>query len=496
MKKKLLRWTAVMLLVLGTLITLFYAVENWRGARAWEILETELRQRNEPMTPDEILPVAVPDSSNGALLPIWKEIFESEEATEKGIIDGSKPRISGLFFKFKPNRQTQLRKGWAYDITLPIQSYATDSPEKSAFEWTEERKVLAEEVVVSLNQAFFRWPLQYGDFYLMKTPQYGELRDTAAFFQLRSVAFLDKGKSDMAYQDVRILVGLANTTKDTPFLISRLTRLSLEQVVVETIWEGLLRHAWNAEQLKEMDGLLEDFQPLTEARRGYGEERVSFVQMQLIVDSDVSKTISSLYYEQKNVSNVEHLITLLYFKLRPEGWRNQERVLAAEETLKTQDWLQTTIEQGAIPSSLESLAPELFVRSKGFWAQTLFIAGRIKKPLATGAMQGISQQCGKFVEMQVLLTQCRTAIAIERFRMDQKRLPSSLDELVPHYSSQVPLDIWNGKAMTYVAKDEKTYVLYAVGWNGTDDGGYTSKVTKKGDWVWPSKPGLVEVRDK
>lgn len=64
----------------------------------------------------------------------------------------------------------------------------------------------------------------------------------------------------------------------------------------------------------------------------------------------------------------------------------------------------------------------------------------------------------------------RTAAAVERFRLEQGRLPDELRELVPDYLEAVPRDPCDGKPLRYGRTDEG-YTIYGVGSDGKDDGG-------------------------
>ena len=111
---------------------------------------------------------------------------------------------------------------------------------------------------------------------------------------------------------------------------------------------------------------------------------------------------------------------------------------------------------------------------------------------------------------------CRTMIAVEKYRLDNNKLPDSLKELVPEYLSSIPIDPFDGKQLKYrkgdidkirfvkmkfpeIKKDEFTipdfdsmkkdrygvspdgmeevtvkcpgYILYSVGSDGVDDHG-------------------------
>jgi hypothetical protein len=63
-----------------------------------------------------------------------------------------------------------------------------------------------------------------------------------------------------------------------------------------------------------------------------------------------------------------------------------------------------------------------------------------------------------------------TSVAIERFRLDAKRLPQSLDELAPRFLPAVPTDPFDGQPLRY-RRLAKGYLIYSVGQDGQDDGG-------------------------
>ena len=64
----------------------------------------------------------------------------------------------------------------------------------------------------------------------------------------------------------------------------------------------------------------------------------------------------------------------------------------------------------------------------------------------------------------------RTALAIERHRLAAGKIPERLDDLVPKYLEQVPIDPFDGQPIRY-RRTEPGYVLYSVREDGQDNGG-------------------------
>ena len=75
---------------------------------------------------------------------------------------------------------------------------------------------------------------------------------------------------------------------------------------------------------------------------------------------------------------------------------------------------------------------------------------------------------GEQGEMRLL----QLELAIQAWRSTYNELPDSLNDLIPQYLDEIPLDPFSeaGSLLQY-RRSEDGYVLYSVGYNGTDDGG-------------------------
>ncbi len=89
---------------LATLIGLFYAVENWRGKRAWEKCRRELEARGEVLDWNAYIPAPVPDEQNIFKAPKMAEWFVKESWT--GAFSGnlSQSRNTNAPFNVVPPR--------------------------------------------------------------------------------------------------------------------------------------------------------------------------------------------------------------------------------------------------------------------------------------------------------------------------------------------------------------------------------------------------------
>jgi hypothetical protein len=76
-----------------------------------------------------------------------------------------------------------------------------------------------------------------------------------------------------------------------------------------------------------------------------------------------------------------------------------------------------------------------------------------------------------------------TALAIERYRLKEKKLPETVEALVPGYLSQIYIDPFDGKPLRY-KRTEPGYMIYTIGEDGVDDGGLGPIKGRTYDWTF------------
>ena len=78
-------------------------------------------------------------------------------------------------------------------------------------------------------------------------------------------------------------------------------------------------------------------------------------------------------------------------------------------------------------------------------------------------------------EAETLRRLAVTALALQRFRLFRGNYPEALDELVPALLPQRPIDFMDGKPLRYRPTDGNHFVLYSVGLDCIDDGGWMTR---------------------
>ena len=91
-------------------------------------------------------------------------------------------------------------------------------------------------------------------------------------------------------------------------------------------------------------------------------------------------------------------------------------------------------------------------------------------PVTSSLVASIRGQIEMDTRLIANLRAARTALAVERYRLDTGRLPEKPGELRPRYMEEIPEDPFDGKPLRYKRLDNG-YVIYSIGPDGKDDGG-------------------------
>ena len=136
------------------------------------------------------------------------------------------------------------------------------------------------------------------------------------------------------------------------------------------------------------------------------------------------------------------------------------------------------IENVTLPHYLET-AGELIAAVKLPWPEALEKVNDLYKPkrtipyysrleaMATPRLESIFQAAARGTARNRLAD---IALAAQRYRLANGRLPEALDDLVPDFLFAIPLDPFTNEPLHYVPTDDG-FVVYSVGVDRKDDGG-------------------------
>lgn len=499
---RLLLVLGVLFLGLVFLVVILFALENWRGHRAWTECKQELEAKGEKLDWEAFAPPAVPDDQNFATTPFFTSMrFESGgpgnsgDPWPKDYTDAQKEadRISRKSSARKGAAgerrlidlvawQKAFRKVRGDDAPPAAREVATDpaaARAAAAREVLEGLKVcdpILDELRTASKRPQSRFPLQYDlpNPAVILLPHLAKIKATVNLLQIRTAAELAAGQSDAALEDVKLMLYLTDSIKDEPFLISHLVRIACFQITANAVWEGLAERKWSGAQLPQLQALFQKPDFLASAQQALRGERAFGLRCIEYLRRAPQQAMSEMM-DPGAGDLVGGFITRTRWVM-PSGWFAHEE---ANYTRMFQELLASDADvqrRRLDPVALASKQHELEVRWRVPWKALLQhrIFGGLLLPALGNAYP-------KFAAAQTSADQAVIASALERHRQANQQFPDKLEALAPAFLDKLPLDVITGELMTYRRAPDGQFLLYAVGWNATDDGGAPGK---DGDWVW------------
>ena len=505
----------------ATLIALFYAEEDWRGWHTWNQFKHEWEAKGEKLDYARIIPPAVPDEQNFALTPVVASCYETYFDKSGHEV---KPRNTNVVDRFSilswrdisyENQREKVPEfaGWQAAQKVDLQAWQaffrspppTNSNLTNSFPIASQPQMPADDVLLALSKydsvieeirqasqlPYSRFPLTYEseDAFSVLLPHLAALKTSERAIRLRTVAELQKNQAELAVEDVRLGLYLANTIRTETFPISQLVRLSMVEIALQPVWEGLAEHRWSASQLAALDEELAKLDFLTDGQRALKAD-IFFSGVEadyLRRHRDYATQFAQVGFRYPMDARFKFAI----YRFMPGGWFYQSALKNGRMQMEylpavnhdTKTISPALIRQADVAANrAASFFDPLDALRKMFNEDFLFMGNFLKK-IAAG---------------QSSVDLARTAIALERYRLAHGEFPEALDALAPQFIAQVPHDVIGGGPLKYRRTADGQFVLYSIGWNETDDGGVvvnqksrdprdesSSKVDiSQGDWVW------------
>ncbi len=317
-------------------------------------------------------------------------------------------------------------------------------------------------------------------------PHLAIVKQTVVLLRLKAVAELAAGHSEQGLQDVLLALRLTDSARSEPTLLSQLVRVATLEITMQPIWEGLAARRWSEPQLQTLQATLQSMDFIADLQHALEAEKVwGNLTIALFRDHQSPASFSSLVSEDGSpaawIKEVDKAIGDA-----PRAWFDSEQrtfnriydqrmfpgIDVAARRVDSR-----RIDENARETERELRGDKTVVQDHRAFAKA-FVVPPGKVHLKLAGAQGS-------VNLAVV------ACALERHRSATGAYPKTLSGLTPRFLPKIPHDVVNGEPLHYGLNDDGTFLLYSVGWNGTDDGGEVAFIAsgqsperKEGDWVW------------
>ncbi len=490
------------------LLGLFFAEENWRGKRAWESCQRELSAKGVELDWLKFAPAPVPDEQNFAMTPFLAPLFDfnlrplqpnqklwrDTAGVERAQHFGANLLSADKFGRIAPIKlEGQLTDFGATVLALRKQSNSPAGPAPlfasrtaaaaAVLDAIKDYQPVLDELQVASRRPYSRFNIAYDteDPMTIFLPHYRVLQQVGKVLEFRASTELALAKPDLAFDDFRLMLFLADAIRAEPFLIAMWARANLLAMAEQLLWEGLAQRLWSAPQLREAQAQLHEINLLACLALGLQAERAAYGNQLFRYIRTHKVAFRGIVASDPSAGSLSYLLA------GPEGWFYQEQVVF-------QQLFQTRVADifhagvghmnpRAIDESRKALERDL--AGSALWHHN----GMSK--LLLGNLLDLFEKAA-LAQTQIELAEA--ACALERYRLARGAFPETLDALVPQFADALPLDAC-GHPLKYHLIAASQFLLYGVGWNETDDGGTTvmnkegtAPAPDQGDWVWPPYP--------
>ncbi|HTL54369.1 MAG TPA: hypothetical protein VL361_01765 [Candidatus Limnocylindrales bacterium] len=491
-----------------TLVALFYAVENWRGRSAWQNFKRGREAQGERFDFAELTPRPVPADQNFFESPLWNDLHFTQ--TKAGVTWSDTNWGNHVIFNvFGPQgANSPTTGGWPKAQHVDLAAWQTfyrgtnnlfeakNGAPTNYFPIAAEPQTPAADVLLALSKfkenrellraassrPHARFWINWDAGPAMLLPHLARLKATSQYLSLHATAALKAGDKATAMEDLQMLFRLMDSVREEPILISHLVRLAVEQIALQTIWEGLADRQWSEADLTLLQSELGHLDFLADYKTAMvGEKACNLWVVDYIRKSGLTgwNELVSTEHEASSRGDVEKFLTGATFELIPGGWFDQNKLSLCRFH-----------EQYILPAANEQqhrIDPVKVRQSEAAVSKRSSSPYDILRKLYLPAYGKAAE---RFARGQSSVDLARTACALERYRLAKGQFPETLDLLAPQFIEKLPPDVITGAPLKYHRNADGNFTLYSVGWNETDDGGKTvatkqgSPDPDRGDWVW------------
>ena len=500
MAKKLLIFGGgfIGLIVLGVLYW------NWSAAREWQRLKADLEAKGETFDLQRLLPPAPPEDKNFGAMPPLKDIAlvldSDSDKGEPAARRAAFPRISlqiNAYNRDKLSLQSGVERGVPANLTMVADEHrsigALKMPVSSgnaAGDLLAGIKATAPVLALLCepsNQPESQFTPALASRHWatpsisQKVPHFDAVQNASRLLQLQAIAAAHANEGRVATDSLIAMTNLAKGMAQEPGLVAHLDFLTITSMTHAALWEGLNRRVFSIDQLADLQASLKDYDGREALLYALRTEMLGRVEA--VYDLKTTRWKSGF-----DGINGEPTIIV---RMVPDGWFDQNaRHLVFHEWTYMIEPLKTGCLRSAVikADSLNTLQMAADPPRIAFLVSDLLL-GSEHTAIERAALEQSRRDLGS------------VAVALERFFALHRAYPENLSELVPSILTSPPLDRTSGKSVQYHRTEDGRYMIWAPGFDGSDDGGRVSIDPKtgdlpssirrsdyKGDWVWQYTP--------
>jgi hypothetical protein len=368
----------------------------------------------------------------------------------------------------------------------------------------------AELRAILTNAAVLDFNLDYSNVLDLQLSHLSKLKAAEVVVSETAMQSLYRKDYSEAWPDLCAAVDLIRLHDNEPLEISQLVRCALLNVAIGATWEALQENNWTDAQLSELQSkweatdLLTLLEPSMARERAYGIEALAAMRRSsnMVFGGIMFSGGGTAGNSGSWMDDMRQEIKDLYNRY-PRFWKWKSAWSYEEELYYLQ------IETAAVDASRKITPTGAFVPTFNEFRHQATNIDRMY-PDADDHFSQFHLSSSFFNHNFTSLAERETArrllvtvLALKRYHLQHGAYPANLNELVPNYLKQVPMDFMDGKPLRYRLRPDGDFLLYSVGEDGEDNGGDASPVENgiiknwlnARDAVWPRAATAAEVAE-
>jgi hypothetical protein len=348
--------------------------------------------------------------------------------------------------------------------------------------WSDQYVPAFNDIREALKRPYAILPGDYSQPYEMPIPNFVVMRALAQTLAQRAQCYLLLGEPDKALHELTLIPEVCRILEKPPTgqpetLLEAMINVAITGLYMEVVQQGFQRHAWQEPQLAALQEQLAQINLPPYVFEAFREEPARASR-----DAEIIPLQRWFSLTPKGTTSWP---TKVMVWLMPHGWVYQNIIIVIQ--------LEQLAGSGFDPAS-GIVSPETFDRNMKKMQTTLEHHSPYHL-LADIAIPNYSKAWQTTAYDQTIVNEAQIACALERYHLAHGEYPETLDALVPQFLATIPHDLIGDQPLHYRRTDDGKFLLYSVGWNGTDDGGEDPPHNQygvptdftKGDWIWPVK---------
>ncbi|MEZ0274875.1 MAG: hypothetical protein ACAH88_08215 [Roseimicrobium sp.] len=482
---------------------------NHKGSRDWKEAQAMLASEGVELDFKAMKVASVADADNFCAIPLLKGVTAVEDGDEtKGEPAVKRKAVAALglppfhsTYSRPPVSNTEavgmpvdLREwsDWLRKIGHPMPVTDPDHAAREVLAALSYHDAAIAEMAAAVNRPVARFLPAWTDgpmpepMAMRKIPHLSVLQNLSDGLSLRAKAAAQAGDVAKAHEAALILARLAEATCEEPCVIGLLVGTTRTSILSRTVWELGVAGSGTAEDFLRLQHALERLDIQGWTVRAFKEE--------------IAVCVDGAFYMQRHrvtlLADVEGWSNWKWVSLLiPEGWFKANAASTANLTV---DYIVRPLRDRGWPDALaaQHRLHEYLSRTR---AEIWWHPDKMLTVLSVPAFLRIVERTAY---AQGLVDQAIIACALERYRIEHGGYPDTLRDLSRPGEKPLPLDILSGAPFGYRKTEDGRYILWGVGYDGTDDGGQNNEGTTarskpthrdyQGDWVW-SYPTREEI---